>query len=90
MPDAHEDKIAAAIRNPRNMGEMADADTVGTVGSPDCGDMVRMWLKFKEEGGKKIIDRASFQSKKRFDAVCWLKVFETLIDLALGSRLGGN
>ncbi len=41
---------------------MKDADAVGTVGSPDCGDMLRMWLKFKEEDGKKIIDRASFQS----------------------------
>ena len=39
-----------------------DADAVGTVGSPECGDMLRMWLKFKEEDGRKIIDRATFQS----------------------------
>lgn len=51
-----------AIANPQNMGEMADADSVGTVGSSDCGDMVRMWLKFTEKDGKKVIDRASFQS----------------------------
>jgi NifU-like protein involved in Fe-S cluster formation len=51
-----------AIANPKNLGEMADADAVGTVGSPDCGDMLRMWLKFTEKDGKKIIDRASFQS----------------------------
>ncbi|MCL4109313.1 UNVERIFIED_CONTAM: hypothetical protein GTU68_019741 [Idotea baltica] len=45
------------------MGEMTDADSVGTVGSPECGDMLRMWLKFKKnESGKKVIDRASFQS----------------------------
>jgi nitrogen fixation NifU-like protein len=35
---------------------------VGTVGSPDCGDMVRMWIKYKEKDGKKVIDKASFQS----------------------------
>jgi NifU-like protein involved in Fe-S cluster formation len=57
-----EDRIQAAIANPQNMGEMADADAVGTVGNPECGDMVRMWLKFTEKDGKKIIDRASFQS----------------------------
>ena len=57
-----EDKIAHAIANPKNMGEMADADSVGTVGNPECGDMVRMWLKFSEEDGKKVIDKASFQS----------------------------
>lgn len=51
-----------AISNPRNLGEMPDADAVGTVGSPECGDMVRMWLKFTEKDGRKVIDRASFQS----------------------------
>jgi len=62
MPESFEDKVRDAIANPRNMGEMSDADAVGTVGSPDCGDMVRMWLKFTEKDGKKVIDRASFQS----------------------------
>jgi nitrogen fixation NifU-like protein len=57
-----ETKIADAIRNPQNLGEMKDADAVGTVGSPDCGDMLRMWIKFREEGGRKVIDRATFQS----------------------------
>ncbi len=57
-----ESKIAAAVKNPRNLGEMENADAIGTVGSPDCGDMLRMWIKFKEENGRKIIDRATFQS----------------------------
>jgi nitrogen fixation protein NifU and related proteins len=62
MNDDFESKINDAIANPRNLGEMADADAVGTVGSPDCGDMLRMWIKFREENGRKIIDRATFQS----------------------------
>jgi nitrogen fixation NifU-like protein len=62
MSDDVEAKIEDAIRNPQNLGEMTDADAVGTVGSADCGDMVRMWLKFKEQDGKKVIDRATFQS----------------------------
>jgi len=57
-----EERIAEAIRDPKNLGEMKDADAVGTVGSADCGDMLRMWIKFKEEDGKKVIDRATFQS----------------------------
>jgi NifU-like protein involved in Fe-S cluster formation len=60
--DDFEKKIDDALANPQNQGEMADADSVGTVGSPDCGDMMRMWLKFSEKDGKKIIDRASFQA----------------------------
>lgn len=54
--------LQSALSNPQNLGEMADADAVGTVGSPDCGDMVRMWLKYKEKDGKTVIDKASFQS----------------------------
>ena len=55
-------RIQAALANPQNMGEMAGADSVGTVGNSDCGEMLRLWVKFKEENGKKIIDRATFQS----------------------------
>lgn len=54
--------LQSALSNPQNLGEMPDADAVGTVGSPDCGDMVRMWLKYKEKDGRKVIDKASFQS----------------------------
>ena len=62
MSDDLETRIENAIRNPQNVGEMKDADAVGTVGSADCGDMLRMWIKFKEENGRKVIDRATFQS----------------------------
>jgi NifU-like protein involved in Fe-S cluster formation len=55
-------KIAEALRNPKNIGELPDADAIGTVGNSDCGEMLRMWVKFKEQNGKKIIDRATFQS----------------------------
>src|SRR6058998_3464253 len=55
-------RIADAIRYPQNMGELADADAVGTVGNSDCGEMLRMWVKFKQQDGKKVIDRATFQS----------------------------
>lgn len=57
-----EHNIEQALASPENQGEMTDADSVGTVGSPDCGDMMRMWLKFSEKDGKRVIDRASFQA----------------------------
>ena len=60
--DDFEDKARQALANPQNVGEMDDADAVGTAGSADCGDMLRMWLKFTEKDGNKVIDRASFQS----------------------------
>jgi nitrogen fixation protein NifU and related proteins len=62
MSDDLEKRIEAAVKNPQNLGEMENADAIGTVGSPDCGDMLRMWVKFKEEDGRKVIDRATFQT----------------------------
>ena len=62
MSDPFEIRAREALAQPQNVGEMPDADTVGTVGSADCGDMLRMWLKFTEKDGKKVIDRASFQA----------------------------
>jgi nitrogen fixation NifU-like protein len=41
---------------------MSGADAIGTVGSENCGDMLRMWVKFKEEDGRKVIDKATFQA----------------------------
>lgn len=57
-----EARIEEAARNPKNLGEMPDADAVGTVGSEGCGDMLRMWVKFRDDNGRKVIDRATFQS----------------------------
>ncbi|MBT5926333.1 MAG: FeS assembly protein [Verrucomicrobia bacterium] len=62
MTDAFQLKVEEAMRNPKNLGEMEDADTMGTVGGAGCGDMLRMWLKFKDKDGKQVIDKASFQS----------------------------
>ncbi|HEY1788624.1 MAG TPA: iron-sulfur cluster assembly scaffold protein [Verrucomicrobiae bacterium] len=62
MDDSLQKRIQAALANPQNLGELADADAVGTVGNADCGEMLRLWVKFKEQNGKKVIDRATFQS----------------------------
>ena len=55
-------KIREVLQNPKNMGEMEAADAVGTVGNSGCGEMLRLWIKFKDDHGRKVIDRATFQS----------------------------
>lgn len=50
------------MNEPQNLGELANADAIGTAGNGDCGDMLRMWIKFREDGGRKVIDKATFQS----------------------------
>jgi len=62
MNEDLEKKVREAIQNPQNMGELKDADSVGTVGNSECGEMLRMWVKYREEKGRKVIDQATFQS----------------------------
>jgi nitrogen fixation NifU-like protein len=43
------EKVMDHFRNPRNMGEIPDADGVGTVGNPVCGDLMTIYIKVKDD-----------------------------------------
>jgi nitrogen fixation NifU-like protein len=45
MENIYSEKIMDHFRNPRNLGEIADADGVGVVGNPRCGDVMKMYIK---------------------------------------------
>ena len=44
----YSEKVMEHFRNPQNMGEIPDADGVGTVGNPVCGDLMTMYIKIKD------------------------------------------
>jgi nitrogen fixation NifU-like protein len=44
----YSEKVMDHFRNPRNMGEIPDADGVGSVGNPVCGDMMNIYIKVKD------------------------------------------
>jgi nitrogen fixation NifU-like protein len=44
----YSEKVMDHFRNPRNMGEIPDADGVGTVGNPVCGDMMNIYIKVED------------------------------------------
>ena len=43
----YSEKVLDHFTNPRNVGEIADADGVGEVGNAKCGDIMRMYLKIE-------------------------------------------
>lgn len=45
----YSDLVMDHFRNPRNMGVIEDADGVGEVGNPTCGDMMRITIKVKDD-----------------------------------------
>ena len=48
------EKVKDHFFNPRNVGEIKDADGVGTVGNPKCGDIMSIYIKVKDERIKDI------------------------------------
>ena len=45
----YNEKVKDHFFNPRNVGEIKDADGVGTVGNPQCGDIMTIYIKVKDE-----------------------------------------
>lgn len=45
----YSEKVMDHFRNPRNLGKMEDADGVGEVGNAKCGDIMKMYLKIKDD-----------------------------------------
>lgn len=44
----YSEKVMEHFMNPRNVGEIADADGVGQVGNAKCGDIMKVYLKIKD------------------------------------------
>ncbi|MBE6068331.1 MAG: Fe-S cluster assembly scaffold protein NifU [Clostridium lundense] len=44
----YSEKVMDHFRNPRNVGEIADANGVGEVGNPKCGDIMKIYLKVED------------------------------------------
>lgn len=44
----YSEKVMDHFTNPRNVGEMADADGIGTEGNPTCGDVMKIFIKVRE------------------------------------------
>ena len=52
------EKVMDHFLNPRNMGEMKDADGIGEVGNAKCGDIMKIFIKVKDN----VITDISFQT----------------------------
>jgi nitrogen fixation NifU-like protein len=46
--DMYSEKVMDHFRNPRNVGEIPDADGIGEVGNPACGDIMKIYIKIKD------------------------------------------
>ncbi len=56
----YSEKVMDHFSNPRNVGEIADANAVGEVGNPQCGDIMKIYMKIDEATG--IIEDVKFKT----------------------------
>lgn len=45
----YSEKVMEHFMNPRNVGEIENADGIGQVGNPKCGDIMKMYLKIEND-----------------------------------------
>jgi nitrogen fixation NifU-like protein len=76
----YSEKVLEHFRHPQNVGEIADADGVGTVGNPVCGDLMTIYIKVKENK----IDDIKF---KTFGCGAAIATSSMLTELAKGKTL---
>jgi nitrogen fixation NifU-like protein len=76
----YSEKVMEHFRNPRNMGEIKDADGVGTVGNPVCGDMMTIYIKVKDS----LIEEIKF---KTFGCGAAVATSSMITELAKGKTL---
>ena len=55
----YSEKVMDHFSNPRNMGEVKDANGVGMVGNAKCGDIMQMFIKVNDDG---IIEDCGFKT----------------------------
>jgi nitrogen fixation NifU-like protein len=76
----YSEKVMDHFSNPRNVGELENADGVGEVGNPVCGDMMTFYIKVKD-------DKISDIKFKTFGCVAAISVSSMVSEMALGKSL---
>ncbi len=79
MP-VYSDKVMEHFMNPRNVGEIEDANGIGEVGNPVCGDMMTFYIKVKD-------NRLSDVKFKTFGCGAAIAVSSIVSEMAIGRTL---
>jgi len=81
MEGQYSDKVMEHFRNPHNVGEIPDADGIGNVGNPVCGDIMRLYIKVDKN---EIITDAKF---KTFGCGAAIATSSMVTDLVIGKTV---
>ena len=77
----YSEKVLDHFQNPRNVGEIPDADGVGMVGNAKCGDIMQMFIKVSED---EVIEDVKF---KTFSCGAAIATSSMATELIKGKRI---
>ena len=80
MNEKYTEMVKDHFFNPRNVGEIRNADGIGTVGNPQCGDVMTIYIKVKDEK----IDDIKF---KTFGCAAAVATSSILTEMAKGKMI---
>ena len=62
MKPYYSKEVIERFTHPKNFGEIKNADAVGRVGNPICGDIMKLYIKVGKRGRKEIIEDIKFHT----------------------------
>jgi len=81
----YSDKVMNHFKQPHNIGKIKDADGIGKIGNPTCGDIMYCYIKVgKNEKGEEILEDIKV---KTFGCVAAIATSSMITDLANGKTL---
>ncbi len=79
------EKVIELFRKPHNMGEIKDADGIGKVGNPVCGDVMELYIKVgKNKKGEEVIEEVKV---KTFGCVAAIATSSIITDMVKGKTI---
>lgn len=80
----YSEKVMDLFQNPKNIGEIKDADAIGKVGNPTCGDLMWLYLKFEDKDGELYVKDAKV---KTFGCVAAVATSSILTEMIIGKTV---
>lgn len=84
MESMYSKKVMEHFKDPKNMGEMKDADGIGKVGNPVCGDVMYVYIKVEKKNNKEYIKDIKFQT---MGCIAAIATSSMVTELAKGKTL---
>ena len=84
MNSLYSKEVIKHFQDPHNMGSIKDADGIGEVGNPACGDMMKLYIKVGKKDNKEYISDIKFETMGCAAAIATSSM---VTDLAMGKTI---